>query len=94
MLVISLIVASLAVTRISMLFVNDQLMVGYRRWVIRRWGPDSQMSYLAHCTWCTSVWVAMPIMPLAALLPNVWVIAALAIPAASLIAGLLSNVRE
>jgi hypothetical protein len=88
-LVTSLVVAALAVARITLLLVDDQITVGYRRWVIKRWGEESMPSYLVHCPWCTSVWVAAPIMPAAVIWPNVWVIAAFAIPAASLVTGLI-----
>lgn len=90
MIVVSLVVAALAVARITRLLVEDFLTVGYRRWVVTRWGPESKMSYLVHCPWCTSIWIALPVMPVAVLFPNVWVIAVLAIPAASHVAGLLN----
>jgi hypothetical protein len=92
--VVSLVVAALAVARITRFLVEDYLTVGYRRWVVTRWGPDSKMSYLAHCPWCTSFWVALPLMPVAALFPNVWVIAAFSILAASHVAGLLNPGKE
>jgi Protein of unknown function (DUF1360). len=88
-LVVSLIVATLAVARITRLLVEDKLMVGYRQWVVKRWGPESLISYLVHCPWCTSVWVSVPVMPAATIWPNQWVIAAFAIPAASMVAGCL-----
>lgn len=89
MLVLSLIVATLAVTRITRFLVEDKLMVGYRQWVVKQWGADSLISYLAHCPWCTSFWVALPVMPVATFWPNQWIIAVLAIPAASMVAGCL-----
>ena len=92
--ILSLIVATLAVARITRLFVEDELLVGYRRWVIRQFGEDGKMSYLAHCPWCTSIWVGAPVMPVATLWPNRWVIAALAIPAASMLTGLLLTAKE
>ena len=88
-LIVSLVVAALAVTRITRLLVADKLMVGYRQWVVKRWGPESMISYLVHCPWCTSIWVALPIMPIAAMFPYNWVIGILAIPAASMVAGCL-----
>ena len=91
MIVVSLVVAALAVARITRLLTEDFLTVGYRRWVVTRWGPESKMSYWVHCPWCTSVWIAAPVMPVAVLFPNVWVIAAFAIPAASHVAGLLNT---
>lgn len=94
MIVVSLVVAALAVARITRLLTEDFLTVGYRRWVVTRWGPESKMSYLVHCSWCTSIWIALPVMPAAALFPNVWVIAALSILAASHVAGLLNTSKE
>ena len=86
-------VAALAVARLSMLLTQDQLTLGFRMWVVRKFGEGSKMEYLVHCDWCTSMWLAVPIMPSAVLWPNKWVLAAFAIPAASLIAGLLSKAR-
>lgn len=94
MLIVSLIVGVLAVTRITRLLVDDQLTIKYRQWVDRRWGDMSWQSYLAHCPWCTSIWVALPIMPIAAIWPNVWVVAALSIPAASQLAGEILTRKE
>lgn len=91
MLVLSMVVGLFAVARITRLLTEDQLMVKYRQWVVRRWGGDSTPSYFAHCSWCTSFWVALPVMPVAVLFPNKWVIAALAPWAASMIVGLISE---
>lgn len=93
MLVICLIVAALAVARLSMLLTQDQLTIGYRRWVVNRFGENSQIAYLAHCDWCTSMWLAIVIMPLVAAWPNRWVLAAVSVPAASLISGFASKAR-
>jgi hypothetical protein len=92
--IIVLIVAMLAVARLSMLIVDDQLLLKFRQRVIKRWGPDSLPSYFVLCPWCVSVWFAAPIMPVAVLWPNRWVLAALAIPAASLVAGFLAKLRK
>ena len=88
-LIVSLIVASLAVARITRLLVEDKIMVGYRQWVVKKWGPESLPAYFAHCPWCTSFWVSLPVMPVATFWPNQWVIAPLAVLAASMISGLL-----
>jgi hypothetical protein len=90
-LIISLVLGFLAVARITRLLTDDQLTVGYRRWVVKRYGPESLPSYLVHCPWCTSVWVAAPVMPVAVFFPYIWVIALLAIPAASMVAGLMNQ---
>lgn len=94
MLIISVVVGFLATARITRLLVEDRLTVAWRRWVVRRWGEDSLPSYFVHCPWCMSMWLAAPIMVPAALFPNKWVIAALAIPAASLVTGLLLSREE
>jgi hypothetical protein len=88
-LVLSLVVAVLAVARITRLLTEDRLALGYRRWIVNRYGEDSLPAYLAHCPWCTSIYVGLPIMPLAALWPHRILIAILAVPAASMLTGLL-----
>jgi hypothetical protein len=88
MLLISLGLSLLAVTRITRLMVEDRLTLKYRTWVIKKWGEASLAGYFVYCPWCTSIWVALLVMPGAVLFPNKWVIAALAVPAASMVAGL------
>lgn len=95
-LIISMVVAALAVARLTRLFVDDQLMNSYRLWVDTHWGTDSWQSYLAHCPWCTSIWISALVMPAAVLVPSpypwsatIWLITALSIPATSMVAGLL-----
>ena len=90
-LIISLVLGILAVARITRLLVDDQLTIKYRQWVVRKYGAESMASYLVHCPWCTSIWVAAPVMPVATFFPYVWVIALLAIPAASMVAGLMNQ---
>jgi Protein of unknown function (DUF1360) len=94
MLITSLVLAVLAVARLTRLLVSDKLTLGIRQRVVREWGIDSKFSYLIHCPWCMSVWVALLVMPPAVLWPNRWVIAALAIPAASYVTGFLANREE
>ena len=89
MIVLSLVLGMLAVARLTRFIVEDQLAIGLRRWTVNKWGENSLASYFIHCPWCVSVWFAVPVMPVAALYPNVWVIAALAIPAASLVTGMI-----
>ncbi len=91
MLIISLILAILTVARATRLVVTDRITVKWRRWVVNKWGEDSLPSYLAHCPWCMSLWIAIPVMPVAVLFPNKWVIAALAILPASYLTGLLAK---
>jgi hypothetical protein len=89
MLIIAMIVGALTVSRITRLLIDDQLTIGFRRWVLEKWGADSWQGYLSTCPWCVSIWIAIPVMPATVLWPNQWVIAALSIPAASMVAGLL-----
>lgn len=89
MLIVSLIVAAFAVARLTRLIVDDQITIGFRRWVLQKWGDESWQSYLMTCPWCMSIWVGAPIMPVAVIWPNQWIIAALAVPAASMVTGLL-----
>jgi hypothetical protein len=92
-LIICLIVAWMAVARLSMLITQDQITIGYRQWIIRRFGEGSKMEYLVHCDWCTSIWLAFLVMPPVLIWPNRWALLAVSIPAASLVAGLLSKLR-
>ena len=92
--IVSLVVAALAVARLTRLLVEDRVAVRWRQWVVKRYGPESMPSYLVHCPWCMSIYIAVPIMPIAVLLPHPWVIAVLAIPAASMTAGLLNDRGE
>jgi hypothetical protein len=92
-LIICLFVAWMAVARLSMLLTQDQLTIGYRRWVLRKYGEESRAFYLVTCDWCTSFWLAFLVMPPVLIWPNRWTLLAVSIPAASLVAGLLSKLR-
>lgn len=92
--VFCLILAALATARITRLLVVDEISAGLRRRVVKRWGTDSKITYLAHCRWCVSLWVAAPTAFVALAWPNRWVLAVLAIPAASYVTGLLSRLEE
>jgi hypothetical protein len=90
MLMLNLIVATLAVTRITRLFTTDKITVGYRRWVINKWGAESWQSVLAHCDWCFSIWVSLIVIPAVVLLSGgSLLLAALSVPAASYVTGFL-----
>lgn len=89
MLIVSLIVATLTVARLTRFIIDDQLTIGFRRWTLQKWGDTSWQSYLITCPWCMSIWIGILIMPVAALWPSIWVIAPLSVPAASMITGLL-----
>jgi hypothetical protein len=90
-LIISLVVATLAVARLTRLLTEDRLTAAWRRWAVRKWGTDSLQAYFVHCPWCMSMWIAPPLMVLATLVPSIWVIAVLSIPAASYVTGFLAS---
>lgn len=91
----SLLLAMLAVARLTRLAVTDRLTVAYRRWVATKYGPDSMAAYLAHCTWCTSAWVALFVMPPAVLWPtSPYVMVPMSILAASYVVGLLARLED
>jgi hypothetical protein len=50
--------AALATWRITHLVVEDTVPVVARprQWVMDRW-PDGNLTYVLHCTYCSSVWV-------------------------------------
>jgi hypothetical protein len=89
MLLISLVLGLLAVTRLTKLLVDDRLMLSYRVWVRKKWGEDSLAAYFVDCPWCTSMWVGALVMPWTVLYPNRWVMSVTAIIASSLVAGLI-----
>ena len=89
MLILSLVIAVLAVARMARLIADDEITVGLRRRIVEHYGAESMPSKLVHCApWCMSMWFAL-IMPVAALFPNIWVIAVLSIPAGSMAAAMI-----
>jgi hypothetical protein len=93
MLVISLIVAALAVARVTRFLIEDRLSVKWRQWVVKRWGADSLPSYFVHCPWCMGMWMSLLAVP-AVLYPYQWVVAIYAVPAISMVTGLLLDRKE
>lgn len=97
MVLIALVLITLTVARLTRFIKGDQLTLGFRRWVVKRYGEDSKRAYLVHCSWCTSMWVALPggvawaftMLPL-----RHWWLALPAALAMSYVAGLLSQVEE
>jgi hypothetical protein len=79
---------------VALLGVDDRVLLSFRRWVINKWGDQSLPAYWVLCPWCVSIWWSAVVMPVAILWPNRWVLAALAIPAASLVTGFLAKLRN
>jgi hypothetical protein len=97
MVLLSFVLLTLAVARLTRLVKGDQLTLGFRRWVIEKYGAESLQAYLVHCSWCTSMWVAMPagIAWAFPMLPmRQWWLALPAALAMSYVAGLLSQIEE
>lgn len=47
-------------------FVNDDYLARHlRAFVIRRFGPQHDVSYGIACPWCSSIWVAAAVLPVA-----------------------------
>ena len=93
MLVLSLVVAALAVARVTRFFTEDRLAVKLRQWVVQRWGADSLPSYFIHCPWCVGMWMSVLVVP-AVLFPYPWVVAIYAVAAVSMTTGLLLDRKE
>ena len=97
MVLIALVLITLAVARLTRLTKGDRLTLAFRRWVINKYGEDSLQAYFVHCSWCTSIWWAIPggIAWAFPLLPlRQWWLALPAALAMSYVAGLLSQVEE
>lgn len=80
----------LTVARLTRAVVSDRVGLPLRVAAVRRFpasedDPDglSATAYLVHCRWCTSLWIAVPVaVVLAVLLVDGWHIAALTPPLA------------
>lgn len=97
MVLTSLVLITIAVARITRLITSDQLTLPFRRWVVNLWGEDSKLAYLVHCSWCTSMWVALPggvAWAFTQLHPQQWWLALPAALAMSYVAGLLAQIEE
>lgn len=83
-------VAVLAVARLATLIVDDQITIGLRRRIVKRFGADGFITRLVHCApWCMSMWFAIFIMPIAVIWPNRWILAVLSVPAGSMVAAII-----
>jgi hypothetical protein len=88
---------ALAVARLTRLVTLDQITLFLRRWIVNKWGEESLISYLVHCSWCSSIWIALPasvgwaflLLPL-----HLWWLALPSWLAMSYVAGLLSQLEE
>jgi fatty acid desaturase len=87
-----LLIAALAVARITRLITTDYLTGGIRAKLIARWGTDSPWSYLITCQWCASIWVSLAAAPVVWWWGDTpWVMLPALVLAFSQCAGLLSR---
>ena len=98
MVLVSLVLLTLAVARLTRLVTADQITLAWRRRIVKRWPEEGHwIPYLVHCSWCTSMWIsvpagiawAFPLLPL-----RLWWLALPAALAMSYVAGLLSQIEE
>ena len=97
MVLVSLVLITVAVARLTRLITADTIMLPFRRWVVNKCGGDSSLTYLVHCSWCTSLWLALPggVALAATMLPlRYWWLALPAALAMSYVTGLLSQIEE
>jgi hypothetical protein len=85
-----LLLGLLTVARLTRAVVSDRVGLPIRRFMLDRFpaeedAPDglSPWAYLVHCRWCTSLWLAVPVAAvLAVLLADGWIALALVLPLA------------
>jgi hypothetical protein len=72
---------ALAVARLTRLVTRDKITEPGRQWLLGHLGTESQISYLVHCDWCTSIWVGFATAPIVFLATDwpwwLWPVAAL-----------------
>jgi len=92
--VLALILTALAVARLAQLVANDDITVGFRRWVVERFGKDAFVTRAIHCApWCMSLWFAL-MMPAAVLWPTTWLMAFFSVPAGSMVAAMILSYTD
>lgn len=54
------VLTALTAARVTRLLVADAFppLLAARTWVVTHWGDESWQAYLAHCPWCTGVYVS------------------------------------
>jgi hypothetical protein len=55
--ILSLLLTSLAVARVTRLIVEDEILAEPRMWALMRLDENGKLAYLLVCPWCMSVWV-------------------------------------
>lgn len=88
---LTILIAVLAVYRITRLITTDAILREPREWIVAKLPPGGYLDELLHCAWCVSFWVGCGVTGLVALAPGLspWLLLPLA---ASAVAGLLSQI--
>jgi hypothetical protein len=87
---LNLIIGGLATYRLSKVFVDDQILNGFRNLLWRRFPPETnKFGYLFTCMWCMSIWTASLIVVSSIIIPTITLYVSLVL-ALSAIAGLLA----
>lgn len=55
----ALVLAALAVARLTRMVTTDRLFLGPRMWLIKRLDRESLLAYLIVCDWCVSVYAGL-----------------------------------
>jgi hypothetical protein len=93
-LILALIVATLAAARLARLVADDQLTIGFRRRILKRFGPDAWISKLILCApWCLSMWFSI-LLPVTFFFHPTWYLAVLSIPAGSMACALILRAAD
>lgn len=90
------VLVTLGLARVTRLVTADRIFLGFRRWVINRYGDESLPAYFTVCPWCMGLWFSIPAAILWAFttLPmHWWWLAAPAVFAMSHIVGLLHRLE-
>lgn len=91
------VLVALAVARTTRLVTTDRIMLPFRRWIVNKYGEESNMAYLVHCRWCSSIWissVAAAVWAMLTLPLRFWWLALPAWLAISHLTGLLAQLEE
>jgi hypothetical protein len=56
---LAFVVLVLAAARATRVIVFDDVAIGLRSWVIRKFGEDSKPAKLVTCYWCAGFWVSL-----------------------------------
>jgi hypothetical protein len=83
------VILSLFVYRLTRLIVIDEIFTPVRDWVWMKTTANSQIAYFFTCSWCVSLWVALPVVFSYAFFPSMTILIG-CIFTLSAIAGLIT----